>query len=318
MKRDSITAAMPLKDGRKKFRVRYMEQIDLQLMVIPALVLIFIFAYLPMYGVLMSFQDYDIFGGFFHSPWVGFKHFKMFFDSPDFWNVMRNTIVISFLRLLIGFPAPIILALILNEVAHVRFKRIVQTISYLPHFLSWVIVSGLAMSILATENGSLNMLLENFNLINEPINFLSIPNYFWGILISTGVWKEIGFSAIVYIAAIAGINPEVYEAASIDGATRLKKIMYITIPGIAGVIIIFMILAVGDILSAGFEDILLLAKNPVLQDVSDVIDTYVYRVGIKNSRFSYAAAVGLYKSIISVALLTIANAIARKLGRSLW
>ncbi|MEK4508695.1 sugar ABC transporter permease [Paenibacillus anaericanus] len=309
---------MPLKDGRKKFRVRYMEQIDLQLMVIPALVLIFIFAYLPMYGVLMSFQDYDIFGGFFHSPWVGFKHFKMFFDSPDFWNVMRNTIVISFLRLLIGFPAPIILALILNEVAHIRFKRIVQTISYLPHFLSWVIVSGLAMSILATENGSLNMLLENFNLINEPINFLSIPNYFWGILISTGVWKEIGFSAIVYIAAIAGINPEVYEAASIDGATRLKKIMYITIPGIAGVIIIFMILAVGDILSAGFEDILLLAKNPVLQDVSDVIDTYVYRVGIKNSRFSYAAAVGLYKSIISVALLTIANAIARKLGRSLW
>lgn len=318
MKKDSMAAVMSLKDRKKSLWVRYIAQIDLQLMVIPALVLIFIFAYLPMYGVLMSFQDYDIFGGFFHSPWVGFKHFKMFFDSPDFWNVMRNTIVISFLRLLIGFPAPIILAIILNEVAHVRFKKVIQTISYLPHFLSWVIVSGLAMSILATENGSLNILLEKFNLINEPINFLSIPNYFWGILISTGIWKEIGFSAIIYIAAIAGINPEVYEAASIDGATRLKKIMYITIPGISGVIIIFMILAVGDILSAGFEDILLLAKNPILQDVSDVIDTYVYRVGIKNSRFSYAAAVGLYKSIISVALLTIANAAARKLGRSLW
>ncbi|OAB26443.1 protein lplB [Paenibacillus macquariensis subsp. defensor] len=318
MKKDSMAAVMSLKDRKKSFWVRYIAQIDLQLMVIPALVLIFIFSYLPMYGVLMSFQDYDIFGGFFHSPWVGFKHFKMFFDSPDFWNVMRNTIVISFLRLLIGFPAPIILAIILNEVAHVRFKKVIQTISYLPHFLSWVIVSGLAMSILATENGSLNILLEKFNLINEPINFLSIPNYFWGILISTGVWKEIGFSAIIYIAAIAGINPEVYEAASIDGATRLKKIMYITIPGITGVIIIFMILAVGDILSAGFEDILLLAKNPVLQDVSDVIDTYVYRVGIKNSRFSYAAAVGLFKSIISIALLTIANAVARKIGRSLW
>ncbi|WP_394327660.1 ABC transporter permease [Paenibacillus macquariensis] len=313
-----MAAVMSHKDRKKSFWVRYIAQIDLQLMVIPALVLIFIFSYLPMYGVLMSFQDYDIFGGFFHSPWVGFKHFKMFFDSPDFWNVMRNTIVISFLRLLIGFPAPIILAIILNEVAHIRFKKVIQTISYLPHFLSWVIVSGLAMSILATENGSLNILLEKFNLINEPINFLSIPNYFWGILISTGVWKEIGFSAIIYIAAIAGINPEVYEAASIDGATRLKKIMYITIPGITGVIIIFMILAVGDILSAGFEDILLLAKNPVLQDVSDVIDTYVYRVGIKNSRFSYAAAVGLFKSIISIALLTIANAVARKIGRSLW
>nr|WP_229753715.1 ABC transporter permease subunit [Paenibacillus segetis] len=309
---------MSYKGDKKSFWVRYIAQIDLQLMVIPALLLIFIFAYLPMYGVLMSFQDYDIFGGFFNSPWVGLKHFKMFFDSPEFWNVMRNTVVISFLRLLIGFPAPIILALILNEVAHVRFKRIIQTISYLPHFLSWVIVSGFVMSILATENGSLNILLDKINLIHEPINFLAIPNYFWGILISTGIWKEIGFSAIVYIAAIAGINPEVYEAASIDGASRLKKILYITIPGISGVIIIFMILAVGDILSAGFEDILLLAKNPVLQDVSDVIDTYVYRVGIKNSRFSYAAAVGLYKSLISVVLLTIANATARKLGRSLW
>ncbi|WP_373285858.1 ABC transporter permease [Paenibacillus segetis] len=313
-----MAAAMSYKGDKKSFWVRYIAQIDLQLMVIPALLLIFIFAYLPMYGVLMSFQDYDIFGGFFNSPWVGLKHFKMFFDSPEFWNVMRNTVVISFLRLLIGFPAPIILALILNEVAHVRFKRIIQTISYLPHFLSWVIVSGFVMSILATENGSLNILLDKINLIHEPINFLAIPNYFWGILISTGIWKEIGFSAIVYIAAIAGINPEVYEAASIDGASRLKKILYITIPGISGVIIIFMILAVGDILSAGFEDILLLAKNPVLQDVSDVIDTYVYRVGIKNSRFSYAAAVGLYKSLISVVLLTIANATARKLGRSLW
>ncbi|GGH38429.1 sugar ABC transporter permease [Paenibacillus segetis] len=318
MKKDNMAAAMSYKGDKKSFWVRYIAQIDLQLMVIPALLLIFIFAYLPMYGVLMSFQDYDIFGGFFNSPWVGLKHFKMFFDSPEFWNVMRNTVVISFLRLLIGFPAPIILALILNEVAHVRFKRIIQTISYLPHFLSWVIVSGFVMSILATENGSLNILLDKINLIHEPINFLAIPNYFWGILISTGIWKEIGFSAIVYIAAIAGINPEVYEAASIDGASRLKKILYITIPGISGVIIIFMILAVGDILSAGFEDILLLAKNPVLQDVSDVIDTYVYRVGIKNSRFSYAAAVGLYKSLISVVLLTIANATARKLGRSLW
>ncbi|MBE9912508.1 sugar ABC transporter permease [Paenibacillus donghaensis] len=287
-------------------------------MVIPAMILILIFSYLPMYGVLMAFQDYDIFQGFLHSPWVGFKHFQMFFEAPEFWTVMRNTFVISSLRLLIGFPAPILLALILNEVVHMRFKRVIQTVSYLPHFLSWVIVSGFVASMLATDNGSLNMLLQKLHLINEPVNFLSIPEYFWAILIGTGVWKEIGFSAIVYLAAIAGINPEIYEAASIDGASRLKKMWYITLPGISGVITIFMILAVGDILSAGFEDILLLAKNPVLQDVSDVIDTYVYRVGIRNSLFSYAAAVGLFKSVISVILLTAANMVARKLGRSLW
>ncbi|AIQ16294.1 MULTISPECIES: ABC transporter permease [Paenibacillus] len=287
-------------------------------MVIPAMILIVIFSYLPMYGVLMAFQDYDIFQGFLHSPWVGFKYFQMFFEAPEFWTVMRNTIVISALRLLIGFPAPILLALILNEVIHSRFKRMIQTISYLPHFLSWVIVSGFVTSMLATDNGSVNMLLQKLHLISEPVNFLSIPGYFWAILIGTGIWKEIGFSGIVYLAAIAGINPEIYEAASIDGANRLKKIWYITLPGISGVVTIFMILAVGDILSAGFEDILLLAKNPVLQDVSDVIDTYVYRVGIRNSLFSYAAAVGLFKSIISVFLLTVANRIARKLGHSLW
>ncbi|WP_228100856.1 ABC transporter permease [Paenibacillus donghaensis] len=308
---------MPGNSG-KSFWFRLVRQLDLQLMVIPAMILILIFSYLPMYGVLMAFQDYDIFQGFLHSPWVGFKHFQMFFEAPEFWTVMRNTFVISSLRLLIGFPAPILLALILNEVVHMRFKRVIQTVSYLPHFLSWVIVSGFVASMLATDNGSLNMLLQKLHLINEPVNFLSIPEYFWAILIGTGVWKEIGFSAIVYLAAIAGINPEIYEAASIDGASRLKKMWYITLPGISGVITIFMILAVGDILSAGFEDILLLAKNPVLQDVSDVIDTYVYRVGIRNSLFSYAAAVGLFKSVISVILLTAANMVARKLGRSLW
>ncbi|MFU1794034.1 ABC transporter permease [Paenibacillus azoreducens] len=308
---------MPGNSG-KSFWFRLVRQLDLQLMVIPAMILILIFSYLPMYGVLMAFQDYDIFQGFLHSPWVGFKHFQMFFEAPEFWTVMRNTFVISSLRLLIGFPAPILLALILNEVVHMRFKRVIQTVSYLPHFLSWVIVSGFVASMLATDNGSLNMLLQKLHLVNEPVNFLSIPEYFWAILIGTGVWKEIGFSAIVYLAAIAGINPEIYEAASIDGASRLKKMWYITLPGISGVITIFMILAVGDILSAGFEDILLLAKNPVLQDVSDVIDTYVYRVGIRNSLFSYAAAVGLFKSVISVILLTAANMVARKLGRSLW
>ncbi|RCW47612.1 ABC transporter permease [Paenibacillus prosopidis] len=298
--------------------IRFVKQIDIQLMVLPALILIIIFSYIPMYGVLMAFQDYSIFKGFMASPWVGLKHFNMFFGSPEFLEVMRNTAVISLLKFFIGFPAPILLALMLNEVKNMMFKRLVQTVSYLPHFMSWVIVAGLVMSMLSTDNGSINILMEKMNVIDEPINFLSLPELFWSILVSTGVWKEIGFGSIVYLAAIAGIDPSMYEAASMDGASRFKQIFLITLPSIMPVVIIFMILAIGNLLNAGFEDILLLAVNPVLRDVSDVIDTYVYRVGIQNSRYSYATAVGLFKAVISVGLLTMANYIARRAGSSLW
>lgn len=303
---------------RKGRFARFFSQWDIQLMVWPALLLIFVFSYIPMYGVLMAFQDYSIFNGFLQSPWVGLKHFQMFFEAPEFFNVMRNTIVISLLKFFIGFPAPIILALMLNEVRHMFFKRVVQTVSYLPHFMSWVIVSGLVMSMLSTDNGSVNILLEKMNLIDQPISFLSIPELFWTILVSTGVWKEIGFGSIVYLAAIAGIDPSMYEAASIDGASKFKQVYLITIPSIMPVVIIFMILAIGNLLNAGFEDILLLAVNPVLREVSDVVDTYVYRVGLQNSRYSYATAVGLFKAVISVGLLTMANYIARRAGSSLW
>lgn len=296
---------------------RMMKQWDIQLMVIPALLFIFIFSYIPMYGVLMAFQEYNLFKGFFDSPWVGFKHFKMFFDAPEFWTVMRNTLVISSLKFFIGFPAPIILALMLNEVRKMAFKRIVQTVSYLPHFMSWVIVSGMVISILSTDNGSLNILMMKLKLIEEPINFLTLPEYFWAILVTTNVWKDIGFGSIVYLAAIAGVNPQLYEAAAMDGANRFKQIYLITIPSIMPVIIIFMILAIGDLLSAGFEDILLLG-NDGIRTVSDVIDTYVYRIGIQNQRYSYATAVGLFKAIISVGLLALANYSARKSGNSLW
>ncbi|WP_314588894.1 ABC transporter permease subunit [Paenibacillus terrigena] len=297
---------------------RFVQQIDLQMMVIPGILLIIIFSYIPMYGVLMAFQDYSIFKGFAASPWVGLKHFDMFFNSPEFFNVMRNTLVISLLKLCVGFPAPIILALMLNEVRHMLFKRVVQTITYLPHFMSWVIVAGIVMSLLSTDNGSVNILLENLNLVNEPINFLSIPKLFWSILVTTNVWKEIGFGSIVYMAAIAGIDPHMYEAASMDGASKFKQIYLITLPSIMPVVIIFMILAIGNLLNAGFEDILLLGVNPVLREVSDVIETYVYRIGIQNSRYSYATAVGLFKAVISVGLLTIANYLARRSGNSLW
>ncbi|MBJ9990311.1 sugar ABC transporter permease [Paenibacillus sp. S28] len=315
-----LANSVPIAERRKKRGLAYrmLRQWDIQLMVIPALILIFIFSYIPMYGVLMAFQDYNIFNGFWNSPWVGFKHFSMFFHAPEFWTILRNTIIISLLKFGIGFPAPIILALMLNEVRQMFFKRVVQTISYLPHFLSWVIVAGFAMSILSTDNGSLNILLQKLHLIKEPIGFLGRAEYFWGIIVSTSVWKEIGFNSIVYLAAIAGINLSLYEAASIDGAGRVKQVFMITIPSIMPVVVIFMILAIGNLLSAGFEDILLLGANPVLRDVASVIDTYVYRVGITNQRYSYATAVGLFKAVISVGLLTFANYFARRSGNSLW
>ncbi|MEK5036666.1 ABC transporter permease [Sporosarcina sp. FSL K6-3457] len=308
-----------IKTNKKKSLLRrYFKQWDLQLMVIPGLLFVFVFNYIPMYGVLMAFQDYNIFKGMAGSEWVGLKHFKLFFSDARFFEIMRNTVVISGLKILIGFPAPIILALMLNEVRKMMFKRVVQTITYLPHFLSWVIVAGFATSILATESGSLNILLEQLRLIDEPINFLSIGEYFWAIIISTNLWKSIGFASIVYIAAIAGVDPQLYEAASLDGASKFKQMYLITIPSIMPIIVIFFILEVGNLLSAGFEDLLLLGSNPILRPVSDVIDTYVYRVGISNSLYSYATAVGLFKAVISVILLTVANQIARRSGNSLW
>ncbi|MEF2246180.1 MULTISPECIES: ABC transporter permease [unclassified Paenibacillus] len=297
---------------------KFWKQWDLQSMVLPGVIFIFIFSYIPMYGIVMAFQQYDIFAGIWKSEWTGLANFRMFFNAPEFLNIMRNTIAISLFKLVISFPAPIILALMLNEVRHMAFKRMIQTISYLPYFLSWVIVSGFVFSLLSVDNGTINILLQKLNLIEHPINFLAIPEYFWTILVSVNVWKEVGFASIVYLAAIAGVDPTLYEAASIDGASRLKQIYLITLPSIAPIIIIFMILAIGNILSAGFEDILLLANNPILREYSDVIDTYVYRVGILNSRFSYATAVGLFKAVISVSLLIIANKIARRADVSLW
>lgn len=310
-------------DPRKKKKepnlfVRYLKQYDLQMLVIPGLLLVFVFQYIPMYGLVMAFQDFNIFDGIWKSEWVGFKHFARFLNDPRFFTVIRNTLVLSSLKILIGFPAPIVLALMLNEVRHMMFKRTVQTITYLPYFLSWVIVAGFATSILATDNGSMNILLQKLNLIDEPIAFFSIPEYFWGIIVGTNLWKSIGFNSIVYIAAISGINPQLYEAAAIDGASKFKQMYLITIPSIMPIIVIFLILDIGNLLNAGFEDLLLLGSNPILRSVSDVIDTYVYRVGISQGLYSYATAIGLFKAVISVTLLTIANQIARKTDNSLW
>lgn len=300
-------------------KARWLKQWDLQLMVVPALLFVFIFSYVPMWGIVISFQQYNLFKGVFHSAWVGLDNFEMFFRAPEFWQIMRNTIVISLLKFITAFPAPIVLALLLNEIRSMPFKRFVQTVTYLPHFMSWVIVATFVTSLLSVDNGSLNLLFQKLHVIEEPVNWLSVPSYFWAIVTSVGVWKEIGFAAIVYLAAIAGVDPGLYESASMDGASRLRQMISITIPCISPVIIIFLILAIGNILYAGFEDLLLLGKNPVLSDVANVIDTYVYKMGIKDAqRYSYATAAGLFQAIVNVILLVVANRTARRFGHSLW
>lgn len=296
-------------------------QWEYQVMILPAIVFLLVFSYGPMWGILIAFQEYDLFRGFGASPWVGLAQFKMFVESPEFWEVMRNTFAISLLKLIVGFPAPIVLALMLNEVGGL-FKRVVQTVTYIPHFMSWVVISGLAFSMLAVDGGAVNELLMWLHLIDEPVNWMSTPSYFWGVVVSLNVWKEIGFGSIVYLAAIVGIDPALYESASIDGASRFKQMTLITLPAIAPVMIIFLILGIGNILNAGYEDILVLTKNltnGIMLPVANVIDTYVYQMGIQNQRFSYAAAAGLFKSVLSVTLLVVANGIARRFGRtSLW
>lgn len=291
-------------------------------MILPGILFIVVFSYIPMYGITIAFKEFDIFQGISGSPWVGFKQFRLFFESPDFFMIMKNTLVIAVLKLIFIFPAPIILALMLNEIRLAAFKRIVQTLTYLPHFISWVIVSGLLFSILAVDGGSLNIALQKLNLIEQPMNWLSLPKYFYSILISAGVWKEIGFSSIVYLAAITGINPHLYEAAAMDGAGRFKQMVLVTLPSIAPVVTIFLILHIGNLLNAGFEDILAITnsgKNTILRDVSEVIDTYVYNFGVNQQRYSFATAAGLFKSIINVLLLWGANSIARRIsGSSLW
>ena len=305
-----------------KISIRNEEQLQLHIMILPGLVLLVVFSYIPMWGALMAFQNYNIRAGFWKSEWIGLANFKEFIFSRNFGIVMYNTLGISFLKLLICFPAPIVLALLLNEVRSSGLRRIFQTFTYLPYFLSWAIVSGMVFSMLSGDNGPVNQLLIWLGILKQPYNFMSEQKAFWPILIAANVWKDVGFSAIIYIAAIVSINPELYEAAEIDGAGKLRKIFHVTLPCISPQIIILLILAISNILNAGFDDIYLLTsswRNGVLTPVALVIETYVYRMGVISQRFSYATAVGLFNSIVSMALLIGANQLSRKLtDSSLW
>jgi len=298
------------------------EQIQLQSMALPAVALLIIFSYIPMWGILMSFQEYDIMKGFWGSPWVGFDQFRYFFSTRNFNLIIRNTVAISFLKLAFNFPAPIILALMLNEVMKLRVKRVIQTITYLAYFLSWVIVSAMVFSMLSVDSGSFNMLLQAIGIIDESVNWMSQPSFFWPLVVFINVWKNTGYSAIIYLAAIASINPELYESAAVDGAKRRHCIWYITLPSIAPQIIILMILSISNIMNAGFDELMLLTNdgtNGVLRPVAETIDIHVYKMGIELHQFSYATAIGTFKSIINVSMLLIANFMAFKLTETaLW
>jgi putative aldouronate transport system permease protein len=294
----------------------FMKNYDLYLLLIPGLIFIAVFKYTPMYGLIIAFQDYNIFAGASGSPWVGFQQFQKLFNSPDFLNVLRNTITISLAKIIFIFPIPIFIAIILNEIKSMAYKRTVQTIIYLPHFLSWVIVSGLVFNVLAPSTGMLNDIIKAFG--GEPISFLMDNNWFRTVVVASEGWKEIGYSAIVFIAAIAGIDQEQYEAARVDGAGRIKQMIHITLPGMWSVILLMFILKLGSVLQAGTEQILLL-YNAVVYETGDVIGTYVYRTGIGQMNYSFTTAVGLFESVIGFILVISGNFISKKTsGRSIW
>jgi putative aldouronate transport system permease protein len=285
-------------------------------MILPGILYFIIFRYVPLAGSVIAFQDYNVFTGILGSNFVGFKHFEALFSYPEFFRILRNTLLISVYQLVFGFPAPIILALLLNEVRKLMFKRIVQTVIYLPHFLSWVIVGGLVINFLSPNIGVINQLLGNFGM--EKIFFMQEPGYFRSIIVFSGIWKEVGWSTIIYLAAVAGINSELYEAADMDGATKLRQVFSVTLPALLPTIMVLLLLRIGNILDLGFEQIYILL-NPLVKETGDVIDTYIYEVGLMGSQFSYTTAIGIFKSAIGLVLILGANQLSKKLtGNSLY
>jgi len=273
-----------------------------------------IFRYVPMTNIVIAFKDYNLFQGVWseNSPWVGLKWFIRTFQFRDFWNALRNTLWLNLLDLVVGFPAPVILALILNELIFNRYKKFTQTVLYLPHFLSWIIVSGIATRLLAPTTGVVNIfLIENFGM--EPIDFLMDKTKWVATYITFGVWREMGWGTIIYLAAITGINPELYEAAEVDGAGRWRKLWHITLPGIRPTIVVLLIMNIGRILGIEFDRPFTMMNNLVME-VADVISTLVFRVGIRSYQFSLTAAIGLFQSAVCVVFLVSANALAKKLG----
>ena len=289
---------------------------QLYLLVIPPVLYFLIFKYIPMLNSVIAFKDYSVVKGIWGSEWVGFKHFEMFFNNPQFWVLIKNTFYLSLYSLAVGFPIPIILALCLNEIKNGVFKKTVQLVTYAPYFISTVIIVSMLTLMFSPRLGIINQLFTLLNL--ESIDFLGMPGMFRDIYVWSDVWQHAGYSAIIYLAALSGVDPAQYEAARVDGATRLQKIIYIDIPSIMPVATIILILSVGNIMALGFEKVFLL-QNPLNLSTSEVISTYVYKIGLLNANFSFATAVGLFNSVINLILLVVVNATSKKISKNgLW
>ncbi|PWU67508.1 MULTISPECIES: ABC transporter permease [Gracilibacillus] len=286
------------------------------LFMLPGIIWFIIFSYIPMYGLTVAFKDFNFIGGITGSPWAGLKYFKEFFNFYQSWEIIRNTLTISVMKLVIGFPMPIILALLLNEVKLMKFKKTVQTISYLPHFISWVVVVTILQRMLTPYGGPINEMIASLGF--DKIQFLGNLEYFYQVVILSDIWKTVGFGAIIYLAAISGVDQQLYESAKMDGANRFRQMWHITIPSIRPVMVIMFLLACGSIMTVGYEQLLLL-NTPSTASIGTVLDVYVIQSGLEQGRLSYATAVGLFQGIIGVILIIVANSISKKVNEtSLW
>lgn len=284
-------------------------------MFIPIIAFFIIFKYVPMGGAVIAFKKYNMMDGILHSPWAGWDNFRLLFSTPTTVQIIRNTLMLSLMSIIIGFPFPIILAIMLSEVRRMWFKRVVQTLIYLPHFFSWIIVSGILVTVFSQQNGIVSGWWESITGHTYP--FLYREGSWLAIFVGSGIWKEAGFNAIIYLAALTGIDPTLYEAASIDGASKWKQIRHVTLPGLQMTIVLMLILSMGRVMEVGFDQIYML-QNSTVSDVSEVISTYIYKIGLMGSQFSLTAAIGLFESMVSLILVLTANAIARRFGNGLW
>jgi putative aldouronate transport system permease protein len=306
-------ATIRKRDRQYVFR-KFKEQSTLQVLALLCMLFLFIFSYIPMVGITMAFNDFEAkFGvlGFFKSKWVGLQWFSELVHDSSFWPIVTNTVALSALRLLFTFPTPIVFALALNEVSHLAFKRVVQTVSYLPHFISWVVTQGILVSFLNVQNGVFQQWMINFGWASHTVPVMTSAKYFWTMLIVADIWKETGWSAIIFLAAITGIDPTLYEAAVVDGAGRMRRIWHITLPSIKGTISILLIMSLGALIGGGLFDPCYLLGNNLNITKAEILQTYTLKMGLGSGRYSYASAVGLLQSVISLILVLIGNAVSK-------
>lgn len=288
----------------KKHRMFY-------LFLLPAVVMVFLFSYMPFWGILIAFKDFKMARGIMGSDWVGLEHFRKLFSDPNFYRVLKNTLIIGISTLLTTFPVTIIFTILVNEILNTKFKKVVQTVTYLPHFLSWVVVGTFAYQILSPSSGIVNTILVNLGILDKSVYFMAQPNMFVPIYLIVNLWKETGYSIVVYLAVISGIDTEQYEAVSIDGANRFQKILYVTLPAMLPTICVMLILNIGTIITVGFDPIFNLYNDATYQ-TADVISTFVYRKGMVDAQFDYSTAVGLFQNVVSLTLVLLSNWFARK------